>query len=205
MIFDKVELSYKYNELEPYIDALTVETHYAKHLQTYVNNLNALVEGYSEFVEGKTVETILSDVNNIPEKIRQGVINQGGGVANHNFYFSILSPNPKNAPEGKLLEAINNKFGDFQTMEEKVSSASIAHFGSGWGWLVIDENGELEVISTINQNSPISMNKKPLLTIDVWEHAYYLKYKNLRADYVKNIWNVFDWAKIEKIYESYVK
>lgn len=205
MIFDKIELGYQYNELEPYIDALTVETHYAKHLQTYVNNLNGLLEGYGEFVQGKTLDDILSDVNSIPESIRQGVINQGGGVSNHNFYFSILSPNPKTAPDGKLLEAINNKFGNIEWMKDKINSSSIGHFGSGWGWLVIDENGELEIITTANQNSPLSINKKPLLTIDVWEHAYYLKYKNLRADYVKNIWNVIDWSKIESIYESYIK
>lgn len=202
MMFNKIELGYKYNELEPYIDALTVETHYAKHLQTYVNNLNALLEGYEEFVGTKTLEEILSDVDSIPEKIRQGVINQGGGVSNHNFYFSILSPNPKKEPTGKLLEAINNKFGNIEEMKKKINAVSTGHFGSGWGWLVLDENGELEVITTMNQNSPLSINKKPLLTIDVWEHAYYLKYKNLRADYVKNIWNLIDWAKIEKIYEA---
>lgn len=205
MIFDKVQLDYQYNELEPYIDALTLETHYAKHLQTYVNNLNALLEGHDEIAKDKTLEDILSNVNSIPESIRQGVINQGGGVANHNFYFSILSPNSKKAPEGKLLEAINNKFGSFEVMKDKISNLSIAHFGSGWGWLVIDENGELEIITTVNQNSPLSINKEPLLTIDVWEHAYYLKYKNLRAEYVKNIWNIIDWSKIENIYEGYVK
>jgi len=205
MMFDKMKLSYEYNELEPYIDALTVETHYGKHLQTYVNNLNALLEGHGEFTEGKTLEEILSNTNNIPENIRQGVINQGGGVANHNFYFSILSPKPKNAPEGKLLEAINNKFGSLEAMKDKINNTSIGHFGSGWGWLVIDENVELDVITTTNQNSPLSLNKKPLLTIDVWEHAYYLKYKNLRADYVKNIWNIIDWSKIESLYEGYIK
>ncbi|WP_053956410.1 superoxide dismutase [Inediibacterium massiliense] len=205
MKFDKVQLNYGYNELEPYIDALTVETHYAKHLQTYVNNLNALLKGYDEITSGKTLEDLLSNIDSIPEKIRQGVINQGGGVANHNFYFSILSPKPKKAPEGKLLEAINNKFGSFEAMKEKINNVSIAHFGSGWGWLVLDENKELEIITTSNQNSPLSIKKKPLLTIDVWEHAYYLKYKNVRADYVKNIWNLIDWSKIENIYEDYAK
>jgi len=204
-MFDKIKLGYEYNELEPYIDGLTVETHYGKHHQTYVNNLNALLEGYGEFTEGKTLEDILSNTDSIPEKIRQGVINQGGGVANHNFYFSILSPKAKKTPEGKLLEAINNKFGNLDAMKEKLNNASIGHFGSGWGWLVLDEKGELEIITTLNQNSPLSINKKPLITIDVWEHAYYLKYKNLRADYVKNIWNIIDWSKIESLYEGYVK
>ena len=205
MYFDKIELSYKYNELEPYIDELTVETHYGKHLQTYVNNLNNLLKDYGEIVENKSLEYLLSNLDTIPENIRQGFINQGGGVANHNFYFSILSPNPKKEPGGKFLEAINSKFGSVEAMKDKISNSSIAHFGSGWGWLVIDENGELEVITTLNQNSPLSINKKPLLTIDVWEHAYYLKYKNLRAEYVRNIWNLIDWSKVEKIYESYIK
>jgi len=204
-MFDKIKLDYEYNELEPYIDGLTVETHHGKHLQTYVNNLNVLLEGYGEFTEGKTLEDLLTNTNNIPEKIRQGVINQGGGVANHNFYFSILSPKAKKAPEGRLLEAINNKFGSVEAMKDKINASSIGHFGSGWGWLVLDEKGELEIITTINQNSPLSINKKPLLTIDVWEHAYYLKYKNLRADYVKNIWNIIDWSKVENFYEGYVK
>ncbi|WP_244833483.1 superoxide dismutase [Clostridium sp. BJN0001] len=205
MKFDKIKLNYAYDELEPYIDGLTVEIHYSKHLQTYVNNLNALLEGHSEFVQNKSLEDILKNTSDIPEDIKQGVINQGGGVANHNFYFSILSPNAKTRPDGKLLDAINSKFGSFDQMKEKVSSAAIGQFGSGWGWLVLDENGELEVITTLNQNSPLSINKKPLLTIDVWEHAYYLKYKNVRPDYVKNIWNIIDWSKIEKIYESYTK
>lgn len=205
MKFDKVKLNYEYTELEPYIDALTLETHYSKHLQTYVNNLNNLLDGDNDIIENKSIEEILSDISIIPENIRQGVINQGGGVANHNFYFSILSPNPKTAPTGKLLEVINNKFGSLESMKENLNSESIAHFGSGWGWLVLDQNGELEIITTKNQDSPLTINKKPLLTIDVWEHAYYLKYKNLRADYVNNIWNIICWSKVESIYENYIK
>ena len=205
MKFDKVKLDYGYSDLEPTIDALTVETHYAKHLQTYANNLNKLLEGQEEFVGNKTLEDILSQVNSIPEKIRQGVINNGGGVSNHNFYFSILSPNAKKEPSGKLLEAINKKFGSLETMKEKMNAATVARFGSGWGWLVLDKDGELEIITTLNQDSPYTIDKKPLITIDVWEHAYYLKYKNLRADYVKNIWDIIDWKKIEEIYECHTK
>lgn len=205
MRYEKIQLPYDYNGLEPYIDALTVETHYSKHLQTYETNLNKLLEGYEDFTKGKTLEELLGDIEAIPREIRQGVINQGGGVSNHNFYFSILTPGGSGEPTGELLDKINKAFGSFENMKEAVSKASIGQFGSGYGWLVLNEDGDLEVISTLNQGSPYSIGKKPLLTIDVWEHAYYLKYKNLRADYVKNIWNLFNWEKIQDVYESYKK
>ncbi|NFE73311.1 superoxide dismutase [Clostridium botulinum] len=199
-MFNKIELPYNYDALEPYIDKETVDIHYNKHLQTYVNNLNNILKGHEEFVNGKSLGKILSDVNSIPEEIRQGVINQGGGVFNHNLYFSILSPTPKKAPEGKLLDEINNSFGNLEDLKDKISNAAIGQFGSGYGFLVKDENGKLSVTSVLNQNNPLSNNLIPILCIDVWEHAYYLKYKNLRADYVKNIWNIIDWAKVEDLY-----
>ena len=204
-MYDKVKLDYTYDELEPYIDAQTVEIHYTKHLQTYVNNLNNLLKGYEDFTKGKTLEEILRHPKDIPSKIRTGVINQGGGVSNHNFYFTILSPNAKIKPEGKLLDNINKCFGSFDELKEEVSRVTIAQFGSGYGWLVINRKGKLEIISTQNQDTPISFGMIPLLNIDVWEHAYYLKYKNVRADYVKNIWNLIDWSKIEKIYDESMK
>lgn len=200
MKYDKILLPYSFDALEPYIDTLTVKIHYTKHHQTYVDNLNKLLEGYDEFTKGKSIEEILWDVDSIPKEIRQGVINQGGGVANHNLYFFILSQNPKKSPEGKLLEEINKTFGSLENVKEEISKASINQFGSGYGWLVKDMNGNLKVINTLNQNSPISEHLIPLLTIDVWEHAYYLKYKNLRAEYVKNIWNLIDWEKVEHLY-----
>lgn len=200
MKYDKILLPYSFDALEPYIDTLTVKIHYTKHHQTYVDNLNKLLEGYDEFTKGKSIEEILWDVDSIPKEIRQGVINQGGGVANHNLYFFILSQNPKKSPEGKLLEEINKTFGSLENVKEEISKASINQFGSGYGWLVKDMNGNLKVINTLNQNSPISEHLIPLLTIDVWEHAYYLKYKNLRAEYVKNIWNLIDWEKVEQLY-----
>lgn len=203
MKYDKIQLTYEFNDLEPYIDALTVETHYSKHLQTYVNNLNNLLVGYEIFTEGKTLEDILSDLNEIPDKIRNGVINQGGGVLNHNLYFSLLSPLAKKEPEGDLLKDINNTFGDLETLKKLISSISINQFGSGYGWLVLNKEANLEVISTLNQDTPLSLGFKPLLTIDVWEHSYYLKYKNLRAEYVKNIWNIIDWNIVEKLYKEY--
>ncbi|ACD23671.1 MULTISPECIES: superoxide dismutase [Clostridium] len=202
-MFNKIELPYNYDALEPYIDKETVDIHYNKHLQTYVNNLNNILKGHEEFVNGKSLGKILSDVNSIPEEIRQGVINQGGGVFNHNLYFSILSPTPKKAPEGKLLDEINNSFGNLEDLKDKISNAAIGQFGSGYGFLVKDENGKLSVTSVLNQNNPLSNNLIPILCIDVWEHAYYLKYKNLRADYVKNIWNIIDWAKVEDLYMNY--
>lgn len=203
-MYDKVTLPYPYNGLEPYIDAQTVEIHYTKHLQSYVNNLNNLLKGYEYFTNGKTLEEILKHPKDIPVKIRTGVINQGGGVLNHNLYFSILSPNSKKKPEGKLLECINKAFGSFDEFKEELSKASINQFGSGYGWLVINRKGNLEIVGTENQDNPVSKGLIPLLNIDVWEHAYYLKYKNLRADYVNNIWNIIDWAKIEKIYNDSV-
>lgn len=202
MKYDKISLPYDYNALEPYIDAQTVEIHYSKHLQTYVNNLNKLLEGYENFTCDKTIEEILSRPEKIPKKIRQGVINQGGGVANHNLYFSLLSPNAKKVPGGKLYDEINNTFGSLDKLKEEVSNAAINQFGSGYGWLVKDKKGQLKVVSTLNQNTPLSEGLTPILTIDVWEHAYYLKYKNLRAEYVKNIWNIIDWAKVEELYNN---
>ncbi|MDM8311461.1 MAG: superoxide dismutase [Clostridium cadaveris] len=200
MKYEKIVLPYSYDALEPYIDAETVNIHYNKHLQTYVNNLNALLEGYDKFTDDKSLEQILSHTDKIPKDIRQGVINQGGGVANHNLYFSLLSPNPKKSPEGKLLEEINNTFGSVEELKEKLSAEAISQFGSGYGWLVRTKHGHLEIVKTQNQDTPLSKGLKPILTIDVWEHAYYLKYKNLRADYVKNIWNIIDWAKVEEYY-----
>lgn len=203
MKYDKIELPYSFNALEPYIDEETVRIHYCKHLQGYVNKLNDILEGYERFTNGKTLEEILSNINKIPKRIRQDVINQGGGVYNHNLYFSILSPHPKKCPEGKLLGQIISDFGSLEILKEQVSEVAINQFGSGYGWLVKDKHGKLKIMSTLNQDTPLSFGFVPVLTIDVWEHAYYLKYKNLRAEYVKNIWNVIDWGKVEEIYKDF--
>jgi Fe-Mn family superoxide dismutase len=202
-MFDKIQLPYAFDALEPYIDAQTVETHYSKHLQKYVDNLNNLIKGYEQYTDGKSLDPLIASVNELPEEIRQGVIDQGGGVSNHNLYFALLSPTPKKAPEGELLEEINNTFGDLDTLKTEVSNAAIGQFGSGYGFLVKDKDGKLSVRNTLNQNSPAMNGLIPILTIDVWEHAYYLKYKNLRADYVQNIWNVIDWEKVEGLYKNY--
>ncbi|NLK95316.1 MAG: superoxide dismutase [Clostridiales bacterium] len=205
MKYDKWPLEYKYKDLEPYIDRKTVMIHYTKHLQTYVNNLNKILEGYEDFTDNKSLEEILWNPLEIPEEIRKGVINQGGGVANHNLYFSILSKKAKKSPCGNLLKDINKKYGDLQDLIEEISNKAISVFGSGYSWLVVNDKCDLDIITTANQDSPLSLKMKPLLTIDVWEHAYYLKYKNLRADYVKNIWNVIDWNKVEENYNKIVK
>lgn len=202
-MFDKIELPYAFDALEPYIDAETVETHYSKHLQKYVDNLNTLIKGYEQYTEGKSLDQLIASVNELPEEIRQGVIDQGGGVSNHNLYFALLSPTPKKSPEGKLLDEINSTFGDLETLKTEISNAAIGQFGSGYGFLVKDKSGKLSVRKTLNQNSPAMDGLIPILTIDVWEHAYYLKYKNLRPDYVKNIWNIIDWEKVEGLYANY--
>lgn len=202
MKYDKVQLSYAFDALEPYIDAETVEIHYTKHLQGYVNKLNALLEGYEYFTDDKSLAEILSDIEGIPDRIRTGVINQGGGVLNHNLYFSILSPTPKRKPEGALYDDIVEKYGSLEKCIDKLSKVTIDLFGSGYGWLILDNERNLDIIITPNQVTPVSLGFNPLLTIDVWEHAYYLKYKNLRAEYVKNIWNIIDWRKVEENYEK---
>lgn len=202
MRYEKIELTYSYNSLEPYIDEETVKTHYTKHLQGYVDKLNNVLKGYEKFTEGKTLEQILSNPNKIPKKIYRDVINQGGGVLNHNLYFSILFPYPKKEPEGKLLNEIVSTFGSLEMLKKLVSEAAINKFGSGYGWLVKDKRGKLKVANSSNQDTPLSFGFTPILTIDVWEHSYYLKYKNLRGDYVKNIWNLIDWARVEELYKK---
>ncbi|GKZ01829.1 superoxide dismutase [Paraclostridium bifermentans] len=201
-MYDKIELGYKFNELEPYIDAKTVEIHYGKHLQTYVNNLNNLLKGYEDVFDGKSLEELLKNVSDLPEEIRQGVINQGGGVYNHNLYFSILSPKASLVPEGNLLEKINQTFGNVDNLKDELSKKAIAQFGSGYASLLMDRNKNLFIKSTSNQDTNLQDGLVPILTIDVWEHAYYLKYQNLRADYVNNLWNIIDWKKVSNLYNS---
>ncbi|MGN0144990.1 MAG: superoxide dismutase [Clostridium sp.] len=200
MKYDKWPLEYKFKSLEPYIDRKTVCIHYTKHLQTYVDKLNKAIEGYDDFTNGKSLEEILYYPEKIPQEIKKDVINQGGGVANHNLYFSILAKKPKKCPSGKLLKAISSKYGSVEKLKDEISNKAVNLFGSGYSWLVVNNKGELDVLATSNQDSPLSLKMRPILTIDVWEHAYYLKYQNLRAEYVKNIWNVIDWSKVEENY-----
>lgn len=192
------ELKYSYDALEPHIDQLTMETHHSKHHQAYVDNLNKALEGHEKFQEMK-IEDILKSLDDLPENIRTAVRNNGGGHFNHTLFWDMMSANGGGKPDGELAKKIDEDLGGFDKFKEDFKKAALGQFGSGWAWLVLD-NGKLAIVSTPNQDNPISQGKKPLLGIDVWEHAYYLKYKNKRADYIDSWWNVVDWKKIEEIY-----
>lgn len=204
MNYEKAKLPYEYGRLEPYIDELTVKIHYENHLQSYINNLNRFLAGYDEYTRDKDITAILKDVDSIPGDVRRQVLNNGGEIYNHKLFFESLIPGDKREPGGRFLENIKSSFGSFNNMKEAVSRAAMAHFGAGWAWLVLDEKDNLKVITT-SEGSPISQGLRPVLNIDVWEHAYYLKYENRRAEYVKNIWNLFNWNIIEDVYNSYFR
>ncbi len=195
-------LPYTYNALEPILDAKTVEIHYTKHHKAYLDKLNALVKRYPSFFEGKTIEDVLSHPDEIPADMRQEVINQGGGYANHNLYFYCLSPNGGGEPFGKLAKEIKLAFGSFDQLKRLLAQAATSQFGSGYGWLVLDQNKKLRVVKTLNQNSPLSAGFTPLLNLDVWEHAYYLKYQNRRADYTEAIFEIINWDEVERRFEE---
>jgi Fe-Mn family superoxide dismutase len=197
MAFTLPPLPYDYSALEPHIDTQTMQIHHDKHHAAYVNNLNAAIEGQSA-LQNATIEEILSNINDVPESIRQAVINNGGGHANHTMFWEIMGPNGGGAPSGALAEAINKAFGDFDSLKAKVNDAGVKRFGSGWSWLVANQSGNLQVISTANQDSPIMQGLTPLLGVDVWEHAYYLKYQNLRPKYLEAWWNTVNWAAVAK-------
>jgi len=203
--FTKIPLPYAYDALEPYIDALTMEIHYTKHHQAYTDKLNALVPGHEAFFEGKTIEEILSQPTKIPKEIKQSVIDQGGGFANHSLFWTILSPQGGGEPTGELAESIHHTFGNFDTFKEKFNQDLNSIFGSGWAWLVVNQDHQLEIVKTVNQDSPLSSGKIPILGIDVWEHAYYLKYQNRRPEYVEAIWNVINWDEVARLYEQAMK
>jgi Superoxide dismutase len=196
-------LPYPNNALEPHIDETTMMIHHDRHHNTYVTNLNKALEGHPE-LESKSVEELIANLDAVPESIRTAVRNNGGGHANHSLFWQVIGPNGGGEPSGKLAEAINAEFGSFEKFKETFSAAAAGRFGSGWAWLSLD-NGKLVVHSTPNQDSPIMEGKTPLLGLDVWEHAYYLKYQNKRPDYIAAFWNVVNWAEVEKRYEEAVK
>jgi superoxide dismutase, Fe-Mn family len=200
MSFKLPDLPYKHDALEPHIDAKTMEIHHGKHHQGYTNKLNAALEGH-EFAD-LSVEEVLKRIDEVPEDKRQAVINNGGGYANHNLFWTILSPNGGGEPKGELADAIKKEFGSFDKFKEEFSSTAASQFGSGWGWLCVDGNGNLKVLSTANQNSPIMDGLTPVLGVDVWEHAYYLNYQNRRPDYLEAFWNVVNWDKVEAYYKD---
>ena len=192
-------LPYDYSALEPTIDTQTMQIHHDKHHAAYVNNLNAALKDYPEFYD-KRVEEIISNLNAVPELIRTAVRNNGGGHANHTLFWEIMTPGGSNAPAGALADAIQSTFGDVESLKKQVNDAGVKRFGSGWAWLVTDSSGGLSVLSTANQDSPLMEGKTPILGVDVWEHAYYLKYQNRRPDYLAAWWNVVNWDEIGKRY-----
>jgi len=197
MPFTLPPLPYPTNALEPHIDAQTMEIHHGKHHAAYVNNLNAALEKAPE-LQGKSLDDLLTNLNAVPESVRTAVRNNGGGHWNHSMFWQIMTPNGGGQPTGKLADAIKSTFGDFEKFKEQFNAAGGSRFGSGWAWLVND-GGKLSIVSTPNQDNPIMDGKAaPILGLDVWEHAYYLKYQNRRPDYMKAWWNVVNWPEVAK-------
>jgi len=196
MAHDVPALPYDYNALEPHIDEQTMRIHHDKHHAAYVTNLNAALEKHPE-LQQKSIEDLLKGINSVPEEIRTAVRNNGGGHANHTMFWEIMGPNGGGAPTGAIGDAITSAFGSFDAFKEQMNKAGTTRFGSGWAWLV-DAGGKLSVESTANQDSPIMEGKKPIIGIDVWEHAYYLKYQNKRPDYLAAWWNVINWDAVNK-------
>ena len=189
-------LPYAADALEPHIDKQTMEIHHGKHHAAYVNNLNAALEKHPE-LQSKSVEDLIKGINSVPEDIRTAVRNNGGGHANHSMFWQIMGPHAGGQPTGAIADALKSSFGSFDAFKEQFAKAAGARFGSGWAW-VIDQGGKLAIESTPNQDSPLMDGKKPVFGIDVWEHAYYLKYQNRRPDYVAAWWNVVNWAEVNK-------
>lgn len=193
------KLAYAYNALEPYIDELTMTIHHTKHHQAYVDKLNAAVKG-TEF-ENTNVSELIKNLNKVPEGMRTAVRNHGGGHLNHTFFWEVMAPNAGGEPKNAVGEAIKKTFGSFDKFKEEFTNAGLNRFGSGWAWLVLN-NGKLAVMSTSNQDSPLSEGKTPILAVDVWEHAYYLKYQNKRNEYLQNWWNVVNWKQVNELFKK---
>ena len=193
------ELPYAYDALEPYIDAETMHLHHDKHHNTYVTNVNAALAKHPEI--GEDLEKLLADVNSIPADIRQAVINNGGGHLNHALFWELMTAE-ETAPSAELAADIDATFGSFEDFKVAFTAAATTRFGSGWAWLVVNKEGKLEVVSTANQDTPISDGKTPILGLDVWEHAYYVKYRNVRPDYIKAFFSVINWNKVNELYAA---
>lgn len=196
MTYTLPALPYAYDALEPHIDVETMHLHHEKHHNTYVTNLNAAIEKHPD-LGSKSVEELVADLANVPADIRTAVQNNGGGHANHAFFWQILAPNAGGAPTGDIKTKIDETFGSFEKFQEEFTAAALGRFGSGWAWLVI-KDGKLAVTSTANQDSPLTNGETPLIGLDVWEHAYYKKYSNVRPDYIKAFWNVINWDQVNK-------
>jgi len=201
MAFTLPELPYAYDALEPHIDARTMEIHHSKHHQAYVNNTNATIEGHAD-LQAKSIDELMRDLDAVPEAIRTAVRNNGGGVWNHNLFWTILSGKGGGEPVGALADEIKGVFGSFDAFKDQFSKAAATRFGSGWAWLGLSEGGKLHICSSANQDTPWSKGHTPILTLDVWEHAYYLKYQNRRPDYIQAFWNVVNWEEVLRRYEA---
>ncbi len=199
MAYELPPLPYPKEALEPFIDAPTMEIHHGKHHAAYVANVNKALAGKPD-LEKKTVEQLISSLDSVPADIRAVVRNNGGGHANHSLFWRLMAPKAGGAPTGKLANDIKSAFGSLEAFKEKFEAAGMGRFGSGWAWLIRNKAGQLEVVSTANQDNPLMEGNKPLLGCDVWEHAYYLKYQNRRADYLKSWWNVVNWAEVSNLY-----
>lgn len=200
-MFTLPKLNYEFSALEPAIDAKTMEIHYTKHHQAYLDKLNAALEQHPDLAD-QTVESLLENLNNLPADVRPAIINHGGGHYNHSLFWSILSPKPQNEPTGELKNQIDKTFGSLTEFKTLFETQTAGQFGSGWGWLAKDSEGVLKIVTTPNQNTPLSDGLTPILGVDVWEHAYYLNYQNRRPDYLKAIWQVIDWKAVENRYQS---
>ncbi|MCE8001493.1 superoxide dismutase [Billgrantia ethanolica] len=194
------DLPYAYDALEPHIDALTMEIHHSRHHQTYVNNLNAALEGTG--LEDMPVDELLANLDRVPADKRQAVINNGGGHSNHTMFWQMMSPNGGGQPKGKVAQAIDSELGGFEAFKDAFTKAALGRFGSGWAWLSVTPDKKLVVENTLNQDSPISNGNTPVLGLDVWEHAYYLKFQNKRPDYIAEFFNVINWEDVEHRYQQ---
>lgn len=194
------ELPYAYDALEPNIDAMTMEIHHSRHHQTYINNLNATLEGTG--LEDVPVEELVANLDRVPEAKRQAVINNGGGHANHSMFWQMMSPNGGGKPQGDVAKAIDAELGGLEAFQEEFKKAAVGRFGSGWAWLSVTPEKKLVVENTLNQDSPLMHGNTPLLGLDVWEHAYYLKYQNKRPDYIAAFFNVVNWEDVERRYQA---
>lgn len=202
MTYKLPELNYAYDALEPHVDKMTMEIHHTKHHQAYIDNLNKALEGHKELQEMNIWE-LIKKLDTLPEEIKTAVRNNGGGHLNHKMFWKTMSPNGGGNPVGEVAKKIDEDLGGFDKFKEELKKAALGRFGSGWAWLVLNEDGKFEITSTANQDNPISEGKKPFLGIDVWEHAYYLNYQNRRADYIDSWFNVVDWNKVEEKYNKY--
>ncbi len=204
MAYDLPKLAYAYDALEPHVDARTMEIHHSKHHQGYVTKVNAALEG-TPFAS-QPIEDVLKNISRVPDTIRQNVINNGGGHANHSLFWSVMGPGkggaPTGAPAGELAGAIDRAFTSFEQLKKQFADAAAGRFGSGWAWLIVDGSGALQVTSTANQDSPLMDGHTPILGLDVWEHAYYLNYQNRRPDYIKAFWGVVNWEQVSKNYAA---